>query len=147
LLVVTLNPESRVKVSRGPAQVTLQQGGFTPVVVKVINDSAVTKALRITSPQAGPVYAGVAKFSLTRQDQLHLLEGQNAPSDKGRFLHLEMFTGQPMTARLSGLKVEYALALVHSSEAGKREATIGFDAGQGTQDLGFRGEVPVLFDV
>ena len=52
-----------------------------------------------------------------------------------------------MTAELSGLKVEYALALLYSSEAGKREATIGFDVGQGTQDLGFRGEVPVLFDV
>ena len=52
-----------------------------------------------------------------------------------------------MTANLSGLKVEYAIALIYSSEAGKREATLGFDVGQGTQDLGFRGEVPVLFDV
>jgi hypothetical protein len=32
-------------------------------------------------------------------------------------------------------------------EAGKREATLKFDAGQGTQDLGFRAEVPVLFTV
>ena len=31
-----------------------------------------------------------------------------------------------MTEKLSGLKVEYALALIYSSEAGKREATIGF---------------------
>jgi len=52
-----------------------------------------------------------------------------------------------MTAELSGLKVEYALALLYSSEAGRREATVGFDVGQGTQDLGFRGEVPILFDV
>ena len=53
----------------------------------------------------------------------------------------------PMTRNLSGLKVEYALALIYSSEAGQREAIIGFDAGQGTQDLGFRGELPVLFTV
>ena len=52
-----------------------------------------------------------------------------------------------MTANLSGLKVEYAIALIYSSEAGKREATLAFDVGQGTQDLGFRGEVPVLFDI
>ena len=39
------------------------------------------------------------------------------------------------------------MALIYSSEAGKREATLGFDVGQGTQDLGFRGECPVLFDV
>jgi hypothetical protein len=32
-------------------------------------------------------------------------------------------------------------------EAGKREATLNFDVGQGTQDLGFRAEVPILFHV
>jgi hypothetical protein len=58
-----------------------------------------------------------------------------------------MFTSQPMTTNLSGLKVEYAIALIYSSEPGKREATISFDVGQGTQDLGFRAETPVLFDV
>jgi hypothetical protein len=42
---------------------------------------------------------------------------------------------------------QYSLALIYSHEAGRREATLGFDIGQGTQDLGFRGEVPILFDV
>jgi len=32
-------------------------------------------------------------------------------------------------------------------EAGKREATLQFNVGQGTQDLGFRAEVPVLFTI
>src|SRR5439155_17002476 len=74
--------------------------------------------------------------------------GKNDPkADKDRFLEVEMFTSPPMTARLSGLKVEYALALMYSAESGKREATLAFDVGQGTQDLGFRGEVPILFDV
>jgi hypothetical protein len=147
LFVVSINPESRVKAARGPAKATLQQAGFTPVLVKVINESAVTAPLRITSPQAGPVYAGTARLSMTRQGQLHLLENQNVKDDKGRFLHLEMFTQQPMTARLSGLRVEYALAVLYSSEAGKREAGIAFDVGQGTQDLGPRGEVPARFDI
>jgi len=52
-----------------------------------------------------------------------------------------------MTPNLSGLGIEYALALIYSGESGKREATIGFDVGQGTQDLGFRGELPILFDI
>jgi hypothetical protein len=52
-----------------------------------------------------------------------------------------------MTPNLNGLRVEYAIALVYSSEAGQREATIGFDVGSGTQDIGFRGEIPVLFDI
>src|SRR5262245_29282364 len=56
LLVVSLNPESRVKVARGPAAANLQQGGYTPVLIKIINASTVTKPLQISSPQAGPVY-------------------------------------------------------------------------------------------
>src|SRR5205823_8870547 len=32
------------------------------------------------------------------------------------------------------------------SQAGTREATITFDIGQGTQDIGFRAELPVLFE-
>ena len=50
LFIVELNPESRVKVRRGPAIATLQQGGYTPVILKVINLSTVTKELRVTSP-------------------------------------------------------------------------------------------------
>ncbi|HVJ86517.1 MAG TPA: CehA/McbA family metallohydrolase, partial [Caulifigura sp.] len=53
----------------------------------------------------------------------------------------------PMTRRLSGLAVEYVIGLVTSSEAGDREATIVFDLGDGTRDLEFRSEVPVLFKV
>src|SRR5205085_1922513 len=79
--------------------------------------------------------------------------GRGAKGDEGgprvgeRCLRGEMSTAPPMTGELSGLKVEYALALIYSTEAGKREATIAFDVGQGSQDLGFRAEVPVLFDV
>jgi hypothetical protein len=147
LLAVHLNPEVRVKVARGPARATLQQAGYTPVVVKVTNESTATKPLRISSPQAGPPYAGMAHLSMTRQDQLHLLTDAKYRPGKDRFLHVEMFTAQPMTPNLSGLKVEYAIALIYSSDAGKREATLVFDVGQGTQDLGFRAETPVLFDV
>src|SRR5262249_15455338 len=54
LFVVSLNPESRVKVARGPAEASLQQAGFVPVLIKVVNDSTVKKALKIASPQSGP---------------------------------------------------------------------------------------------
>jgi hypothetical protein len=115
LVVVTLNPESRVKAARGPARAVLQQAGYTPVLVKVVNESGYTGKLLATSPQAeGP----------------------------GRFLHARVVTG-----RLSGKRVEYAEVLIACAEAGRREATIGFDIGGGNQDLGFRGEVPILFEV
>ncbi len=147
LVVVTINPETKVKVARGPAKTILQQGGFTPALVKVVNLSTTTAPLRIGSPQSGPVYAGVAPLSMERQRQRHLILNENAKGDRGRFLQVEMFTSPPMTPHLSGLTVEYAIALLYSSEGGKREATLAFDVGQGTQDLGFRGETPVLFDV
>ena len=79
--------------------------------------------------------------------QQHLRENENTERRTDRFLELEMFTAPPMTANLSGLEVEYAVALIYSSEAGRREATLTVDAGQGTQDLGFRAEVPILFTV
>jgi hypothetical protein len=133
LVVVTLNPEGRVKAARGPASAVIQQGGFVPVLIKVLNDSTIKKGLRIGSPQSGPVYSGG--------------RAPKGKGDKDRFLQVEMFNKPPMTENLSGLNVEYTIALIYSGEAGKREATLQFDAGQGSQDLGFRGEVPVLFEI
>lgn len=138
LFVVNLNPEARVKVTRGPADATIQQAGWTPVLVKVVNDSTVKKKLTAVSPQAGPVFSGAG-----RQER----DPKADPTIAKRFLELEVFTAPPMTANLSGLRVEYAVLLVYSTEAGRREATVGFDIGQGSQDLGFRGETPVLFTV
>ena len=67
------------------------------------------------------IYLNGAILSMTRQDQMHLLTDPKYRPDKDRFLHVEMFTGQPMTQKLSGFKVEYTIALIYSSEAGKRE--------------------------
>src|SRR5262245_54846242 len=122
LLTVSINPESRVKVARGEAPAQLRQDLAVPVLIKVVNEAGVTAVLRPTSPQADP--------------QL-----------KDRFLELKMHTEKPLAATLSGRPVEYAILVLTSREAGRREATIGFDVGQGTQDLGFRGEVPVLFAI
>lgn len=131
LLQVTINPESRVKVARGPAPATIQQSGWMPTLIKVVNEAVVKKPLRVTSPQAGDVWS----------------QREIKKDHRDRFLDLQMYTAGPLTKDLSGLKVEYAILLIYSTEAGKREATLGFDVGQGTQDLGFRGEAPVLFEV
>src|SRR5882762_8621321 len=147
LLVVTINPESRVKVQRGPAKARLQQAGFTPVLVKVINQSTLTRALRVVSPQSGQVYAGMTPLSAQRMQRTHLKETSETNAAPGRFLEAEMYSRPPMTPNLSGLAAEYAIALIYSSESGRREATIGFEVGQGNQELGFRGEAPVLFDI
>lgn len=95
----------------------------------------------------GTTYAGASESILARQAQTELNVGENTERRTDRFLAVEMFQSPPMTRELSGLKVEYAIALVYCHEAGKREATIQFDVGAGTQDIGFRGEVPILFEV
>lgn len=145
--LVSLNPESRVKVQRGPAKVLLQQAGFAPVLVKIINHSSVTKELRIISPQAGQVYAGMSPLSAQRMERTSLKETGEQSLTPGRFLELEMYTHPPLLSNLNGLSAEYALALIYSSEAGQREVTIGFDLGQNDQDLGFRGEIAVLCEI
>jgi hypothetical protein len=147
LVAVHISPEARVKVSRGNARAVLQQAGYTPVLVKIVNESRGTQRLRIRSPQAGPVYAGMTRLAGERMQQPQLRENENTERRTDRFLDLEMFAEPPMTGNLSGLEVEYALALIYSTEAGRREATVQFDVGQGTEDLGFRAEVPVLFEV
>lgn len=147
LVAVHINPEARVKAERGPAPAALQQAGYTPVLVKVINESRGTQRLRIGSPQAGPGYAGMTKLAGERMQQSHLRENENVERRTDRFLEVELFTAPPMTTHLSGLDVEYVVALLYSSEPGRREATLTFDIGEGTQDLGFRAEVPVLFTV
>src|SRR5262245_37317937 len=52
LFVVNINPESRVKVARGPAEAKLQQAGWVPTLIKVVNESTVKKPLKIASPQS-----------------------------------------------------------------------------------------------
>jgi hypothetical protein len=133
LFVVELNPESRVKARRGSAKAVLQQSGYTPVIIKVVNLSTVTKELRVSSPQAGQVYAGMTPLSAKRMQRESLREVQVKTAGTNQFLDLEMLARPPMTPHLSGLEVEYALALIHSRDAGKREATVAFDVGGATQ--------------
>src|SRR5207237_491297 len=69
LFIVDINPELRVRVSRGSASAILQQSGFTPSLVKINNHAAASQRLNLDSPQAGPVYAGAALGILERQQQ------------------------------------------------------------------------------
>jgi hypothetical protein len=57
-----------------------------------------------------------------------------------------MFNSQPLNRALSGLKLEYRIVQIFSRDVGSREATLSFDVGQGTQDLGFRSDVNILFE-
>jgi len=56
-----------------------------------------------------------------------------------------MFATRRCRPTLGGLEVEYRIIQLHSRDAGRREAKFSFDVGQGTQDIGFRNEVDLLF--
>ena len=127
LFFVDINGEMRVKVSAGNAKAELLEGGWRTFLVKVRNDSGTTAELKVASPQA---------------ERLH-----NAPADtvRDRWLGLEMVKSRPLQPNLGGLPLEYRLIQLYSRDAGPREAKVSFNVGQGTQDLGFRNEVDILF--
>jgi len=144
LLEVTLGERSGIVRGRGPA--VLQQAGFTPHLVRVLNASGEKKGLRLSSPQAGPVYAGVAELSMQRQNQKPLRENENLKGE-ARFLEIELFPSPPLSPVLSGLKVEYVLLLVYSSEAGRRTATLDIDGGSVEVEFDVRPAIPLKLSI
>jgi hypothetical protein len=142
LLDVHINPESRVKVAAGPARAELVQRGWRTFLVKVRNEAGVTAPLRLTSPHADRVFSrGPRRFSMDPRPQQTITTADVA----NRWLDLESFDKAPLVPALSGLGVEYRVVSLYSRDAGQREATIVADVGQGSQDLGFRSEAPILF--
>lgn len=140
LAAVNINPESRVKVAAGPAEPSLIQQGWQVFLLKVHNEAGVTAKLRVSSPNAAPL----VKRSSGSPDPKVTIK----PQDVGdRWLELESYDKQPLNDRLSGLPLEYRVLQLYSREVGRREAKLAFDVGQGTQDLGFRNELNVLFNV
>jgi len=142
LAAVHINPESRVKVAEGPAEKTLYQQGWRTFLVKVHNEAGINPVLTAGSPQALPTYMrgeGSRERPLT-DDKL-----VSADKVRQRFLDLAMFDKQPLKPSLSGLALEYRIIQLFSRDVGQREAQLDFNVGQGTQDLGFRNAVAILF--
>ncbi|MCC6699226.1 MAG: CehA/McbA family metallohydrolase [Candidatus Hydrogenedentes bacterium] len=140
LALVHINPEMRVKVHRGPAAAELMQGGWSTFLIKVHNESGTRAPLGVESPNAAPL--------------LHRSTGSAEPKPENaispgdvdwRFLEMKLYQRRPLTSQLSGLPLEYAVLQIYTKDAGDREAQIGFNVGQGTQDLGYRDQVDILF--
>jgi hypothetical protein len=138
LIGVEINPESRVKVAPGPAQPKLAQHGWRVFLMKVRNDAGVTAELKAESPNAARPY----KTSSNSAEPKHTIPLSEVPQ---RWLDLKTFTDRPLYPKLSGLNLEYRIIQLYSRDAGHREAKISFNVGQGTQDLGFRSDVDIVF--
>ena len=125
---IHINPESRVKVAAGPAKAELVEQGWRQFLVKIHNEAGVTAELKAASPHAARLF--------------------NAKPDaiKDLWLDMQVFNAQPLRAKLSGLEAEYRILQLYSRDAGKRTAAISFNVGQGSQDIGFRNDVSILFE-
>ncbi|MGI9072932.1 MAG: CehA/McbA family metallohydrolase [Bryobacteraceae bacterium] len=139
LAIVDINPESRVQVRPGSAKPELVELGTRVFLVKVLNRAGVTSRLTVESPNSGPVYI---QSDTSPEPPMKL----TSADVKERWADISLYDKNPISERLSGLRLEYRILQVYSQESGQRSAKLGFDVGQGTQDIGFRNEIVVLFN-
>ncbi len=135
---VNISDESRVKVDMGPVDKKLVQQGWRTFLVKVHNEAGITPELVAESPNAAPQYR---RSTGSKSPSLDITLSDVAQ----RWLDLTMIDKRPMNPKLSGLELEYRIIQLYSRDVGRREATLAFNVGQGTQDLGFRNSVAILF--
>ncbi|MCB0689385.1 MAG: CehA/McbA family metallohydrolase, partial [Saprospiraceae bacterium] len=142
LAFVQINPESRVKVAQGMATPLLMQDGWSSFLIKVHNEAHITAELVPESINAHPV--------LHKSTGSHHMKPMNeiTPGEiDNQFAELAIYQGRPLKKNLSGVEVEYFILQIYTRAKGKREIELGFNVGQGTQDIGFRNTIDILFDI
>jgi hypothetical protein len=143
LATVHINPESRVRIETGIERPELVQGGTRIFLVKVFNDAGVTAPLQVQSPNTGRVFVP-ARGGVGEPEPRKVLTDTQV---RERWAEMSVYTEPPMRPRLSGLAIEYAILQIYSRDVGQRTASLAFNVGQGTQDIGFRNDVDILFNV
>jgi hypothetical protein len=137
---IRINPEGRISIDRGPADARLVEQGWRAFLLKVRNEAGMTGRLVVESPQARPVYRPATGNSIAPPSV--------RPADVlDRWLALDMFDDKPMEPHLSGLELEYRIVTFYSRDRGRREAQLGAAVGTGSEDIGFRNRVAVVFDI
>lgn len=122
LISVSISPEARVKASPEGSSRVLRQGEWTEFSLTIENMAGITSPLVIESEQ--------------------LLQDEGDQS-RSRWLRIEWESSKPLTGALK----ETRQLRIWSRDQGVRSAVLNFNAGQGTQDLGFRSDVLLSFQV
>ncbi|MDP1561135.1 MAG: hypothetical protein Q8M16_07035 [Pirellulaceae bacterium] len=122
LIAVSISPEARVKASPESAVRVLKQGEWTEFTVTIENTAGITSPLVIESEQ----------WMRDASD-----------TSRSRWMRIEWDGEKP----LSGALKETRRLRIWSRDHGVRSAVLNFNAGQGTQDLGFRSDVMLSFRV
>lgn len=121
LLELEINPESRVKVARIGTLPLLVPGQWQRCRVRVRNAAGTTAPLLVEDASG------------------------DLRSQSGITWKLE--PDSRMGARLTGASEECRVLSFRATTPGQRLVGLRFNIGQGTQDLGFRGEADLLFNV
>lgn len=122
LIEISISPEGRVKASAGEAKPALVQGKWIEFEIIIENTAGLTTPLGVESKQ------------LMRSED---------DSARDRWLRVEVVPSGPLT----GAAEEKRTLRIWSRDAGRRAAVFNFNAGQGSQDLGFRSDVLLTFVV
>ncbi len=123
LFKVIISPEARVRAVAGEAPRVLTQGRWQEFEIEIQNTAGITSSLQIESE--------------------NLILPTSAVPDRNRWLRLELIPTGPLTGNLH----EKRKLRLWSNQAGVRSAVLNANAGQGTQDLGFRSDLLVSFKV
>ena len=124
LIDVSINPESRVKISSTNSKITLAPNESRFFVIRVDNTAGITATLNL-SP----------------------IDLATDPPTLAKWCTIEVVNDLVFSNHFSGKKQEYKLMKITPNFAGLKEIRISGDAGQGTQDLGFRATADLLLEV
>lgn len=120
---VQINPESRVKIDLYQSKIFVKQHHSQRFLIHIENLAGITAPLRLTS-----------------------LDTTQAEPDKVEWVDLKVVDDPWSSHYLSGAEEEYKLVEITAKHEGKRELRIMAEAGQGTQDLGFRAIADLLIE-
>ncbi len=137
LITVSISPEARVKASPGSASRVLRQGEWTEFTVTIENTAGITSPLVIESEQQ------MRDESSGSLREPSLVRGAVHDHERSRWMRLDWDAEKPLT----GAPKETRRLRIWSRDHGVRSAVLNFNAGQGTQDLGFRSDVLLSFRV
>ncbi|MAT69418.1 MAG: hypothetical protein CMJ58_07815 [Planctomycetaceae bacterium] len=129
LTEASINPESRVKVDAGNAELILRTGQWSTFLIKVKNLAGVTSRLRVMCEQA-------------------VVQNARPAAESGsslQWLEIALLDALSHSGKLTGRPLEYRLVRLRPQGPGKRSAVIALDVGQGTADIGFRNDVVLTF--
>ena len=121
LFSVSVNPESRVKIASTRDRLAMQVGVARRFLVKCENTAGITAPLRIRA------------FDVSTQ-----------PPQLADWCEVKMIDNNVVARDFTSAAVEYKVVELTLREPGLHEVRFVADAGQGTQDLGFRASTDLL---